>query len=392
LAALWCSASAARKRGRTQRHLAGVPLYRAEASQALAGEFMVSFGPKATNAMLEDFCAQNGPCTQMGHPDDGGVSFVVVKSSEAGLESSIAASNFKIAYVEQDAVAEDFEEASSEEEEETSLSETPWGLIAIGAPKSRSKGKGVNVYVLDSGVRVTHSDFGGRAVPLYDATKPVGSRVCRGTDTQCAKDERGHGTHVAGSVGGENYGVAPAATIFAMQRGRSLSDGFSSMDWLVQNRKIPAVLQMSWGTGYKSTVAEEAVNAAVSAGITVTVASGNSNSDACAWTFAGYKQAIAVASTDSGMRRSSFSNYGPCIDIMAPGSSIKSADYRSDTRTAVMSGTSMAAPHVAGAAALILESDPEMSPAQVLQRLVANAKKGAISDPRTDNDNFLQVG
>jgi subtilisin family serine protease len=376
------------RKGATKRQatgtLAGVKVHYSEESSALADQWMVSFGPKASDAALAAFCAQAG-CIAVGHPDEGGFAYALVQGTEKQLETSVAAHAAGIEFIEQDAIAEDFEEESS--------TTAPWGLGAIGVPRSRSKGSGVNVYVLDSGVRVSHTDFGGRAIPLYDAANYRPAKVCTGSgDARCARDDRGHGTHVAGSVGGDSFGVAPASTIFAMQRGRSLSDGFGCIDWLTMNKKRPAVLQMSWGTGSPSSTGRIAVDTAVAAGFTVTVASGNSNEDACRWTFAGIPSAIAVASTDSTMSRSSFSNYGPCIDILAPGSAILSADYRGDTRTSVKSGTSMAAPHVAGAAALVLEGNPQMSPAQVLQQLQSSARKDVIADGRTDNNYFLTVG
>jgi len=386
LAAVWSDVSGLRK-GATKRQatgtLAGVQVFYSEEAGAQADRWMVSFGAKASDQALAAFCKE-ARCGLVGHPDEGGFAYALVQGSEKELETSVAAHAAGIEFIEQDVVAEDFEEESS--------AATPWGLTAIGVPRSRNKGAGVNVYVLDSGVRVSHRDFGGRAIPLYDATY-FPAKVCTEYpgDKRCAEDNRGHGSHVAGSVGGASFGVAPASTIFAMQRGRYLSDGFGCIDWLSMNRKRPAVLQMSWGTGSLSSVGKMAVDAAVAAGITVTVASGNSNQDACQWTFAGVPSAIAVASTDSTMKRSSFSNYGPCIDILAPGSAINSADYRSDTGSSVKSGTSMAAPHVAGAAALVLASNPQMSPEQVLQQLRSNARQDVIADAKSDNY-FLTVG
>jgi len=313
------------------------------------------------------------------------VPYVVLQGSEKALESSVAAKQKWVEYVEQDAEAMDFAV------DEPSASQASWGVGAVGVPTASTTGRGVNVYVLDSGVRVTHSEFGGRAIPFYDAyfSPP---KVCDAGDTACAADDRGHGTHVAGSVGGTTHGVAPEATIWAMQRGRTLSDGYGCIDWLVQNSQTPAVLQMSWGTGSLSETARAAVDAAVDAMITVVVASGNSRQDACVWTFGGIPNAISVESTDSTNTRSSFSNFGPCIDMLAPGSAITAADYRSDDGLSVKSGTSMASPHVAGGAALVLEANPGFSPAQVLQQLQSDSLKDYIADAQTENNYFLWVG
>jgi len=385
--AIWYDVSGLRK-GRTDQKqraamLAGVSVHYAEEAGAIEDQWMVSFGKKATDATLNVFCAQVG-CTTVGHPDEGGLAVAVVKASQQQLHGGIEAHADLIEYIEQDAIAEDFDDV---------VQDSPsWGLDAIGVPTSLRQGQGVNVYVLDSGVRVTHEDFGGRAIPLYDAANFDTPTVCDPADTSCAFDNRGHGSHVAGSVGGTRYGVAPGSTILAMQRGRSLSDGYSCIDWLTVNRQRPAVLQMSWGTGSQSSVGYAAVDAAVAAGLVTVVASGNSREDACKWTFGGVPSAIAVASTDSRGRRSSFSNFGPCIDIFAPGSDIQAADFSSDTGISTKSGTSMAAPHVSGAAALILEEEPSMSPADVLLRLQADAWEGFIIDSLSENNHFLRVG
>jgi len=394
---------------RASKRLAGVPFFRAKRAHAVADQWMVSFGNMATNADLEAFCSQSGPCKYMGHPDEGGIPFVVVKASEKMLGSSIARARVRargraahlssVALVEQDAEVDDFvDEGSAPESSRLSQKRwwgpRPWGLKAVGVPTSK-KGKGVNVYVLDTGVRVTHNEFGGRAIPLYDASKHP-PKVCDRSDTSCAADDRGHGTHVAGTVGGKKTGVAPKALIWAMQFGRVMSDGYGGIDWLVQkqNREAPAVLQMSWGLKHNdhvSPTAEAAVDAAVAAMITVVVSAGNDNQDACHKTFGGISSAITVASTTAVKRRSYFSNFGPCVDIFAPGSQIRSASHLSDTGLAVKSGTSMASPHVAGAAALVLESSPRMSPAEVLRELQSNSLKDYVKDAKSDNNNFLWV-
>merc|ERR1719429_250093 len=264
-----------------------------------------------------------------------------------------------------------------------------WGVERVGAGAPGRTGAGVNIYVLDSGVRVSHQDFGGRAIPTLSAETlpPV---ECNG-DPTCAVDDRGHGSHCAGSAGGTTYGVAPSATIRAMDRGSSFADAFASMDWVALNVIRPAVLTMSFGSGGISAGSEEAVDAVVNQGVTVTVAAGNNNGDACQFTFAYVPSAISVGSSTSLDGRSSFSNYGSCITIFAPGSNIVSASYTSDTGSSTKSGTSMAAPHVAGGAAVILASEPSLSPAKVKERLLEMAEVDVLTGVNGSPNLLLNV-
>lgn len=392
--------SAGSKRGHADASslLNGVPLYRHtqgpaaedQDGAAAANGWMVAFGPDATDATLEAYCEQSGPCTSIGHPSKGGIPFVTVAASEAALSASIDTHRAHIAFIEQDAEAVDFK-VSSLDASVSSKGDGPWFLSAINRPRARSAGKGVNVYVLDSGVRVTHKQFGGRAIPLYDArARPP--KVCDPTDRTCARDRRGHGTHVAGTVGAQKWGVAPEATIMVMNRGSTLADGYSCMDWLVQHRKRPAVLQLSWGIYEPSEVARAAVDATVAAGIVVVAGAGNNKKEACGFTFAMVPNAITVAASDIKFKRSSFSNFGECVDIFAPGTSINSLDYESDTDLKRLSGTSMAGPFVAGASALLLSLHPDWSPAQVRAELRRTAKVNAIEDAKQEPNYFLQVG
>merc|ERR1719429_27346 len=264
-----------------------------------------------------------------------------------------------------------------------------WGVERVGAGAPGRKGEGVNIYVLDAGVRVSHQDFGGRAIPTLSAETlpPV---ECNG-DPTCAVDDRGHGSHCAGSAGGTTFGVAPSATIRAMDRGSSFADAFASMDWVALNAIRPAVLTMSFGSGGISAGSEAAVDAVVNQGVTVTVAAGNNNGDACQFTFGYVPSAISVGSSTSTDARSSFSNYGSCITIFAPGSSIVSASHTSNTGSSTKSGTSMAAPHVAGGAAVLLEEDPSLSPAKIKERLIERAEVGVLSDPKGSPNRLLNV-
>eukprot|EP00931_Biecheleriopsis_adriatica_P085613 TRINITY_DN602_c0_g1_i2.p1 TRINITY_DN602_c0_g1~~TRINITY_DN602_c0_g1_i2.p1 ORF type:complete len:1203 (+),score=241.33 TRINITY_DN602_c0_g1_i2:74-3682(+) len=277
----------------------------------------------------------------------------------------------------------------------------PWGLDRIDDEKGLDNsydtfpsraGAGVNVYVLDTGVRVTHAEFEGRAKPAYDVFE--GSGPCSETDTSCAADRQGHGTHCAGTVAGKTYGVAKKANIYAAkvlndQGGGSYTGIIKVMDWVTNNGKRPAVMSMSLGGPGTSRSLQRAVDSAKAAGVTVVVAAGNDNQDACGFSPAFVPNAITVGSMTNQDQKSSFSNYGTCLDIWAPGSDVKSAWKGSDSETNTISGTSMACPHVAGAVALLLAENPEMSvedvTKQLLDKTVADAISGIPGSPASVN-------
>lgn len=246
-------------------------------------------------------------------------------------------------------------------------------------------GSGVEVYVIDTGIRTTHVDFNGRA---------VWGRDCIGTGV----DDNGHGTHVAGTVGADTWGVAKDATLVSVKvctgQGSCPNSAIScGIDYVTQRKSanpgIPMVANMSLGGGFSQTL-NDAVNSSVAAGAFYAVAAGNDfGADACNRSPASAASAYTVGSTTSSDARSSFSNIGPCVDIFAPGSSITSTWNTSNTATNTISGTSMATPHVAGAAALVFEQNPSASPAQVGAEITARATQNVISNVGSGSPNLL---
>ncbi|WP_433127993.1 S8 family peptidase [Micromonospora sp. CA-240977] len=241
----------------------------------------------------------------------------------------------------------------------------------------------VHAYIIDTGIRFSHNDFGGRATSGYDAV-----------DGGAADDCNGHGTHVAGTVGGSTYGVAKAVQLVGVRvlncAGSGTNAGvIAGVDWVTANAIKPAVANMSLGGGANTSL-DNAVRNSIASGVTYGLAAGNDNgANACNTSPARTTEAITVGSTTSSDARSSFSNVGTCLDIFAPGSSITSAWYNSNTATNTISGTSMATPHVVGAAALVASANPGWTPAQVRNQLVANATPNVVTNPGSGSPNLL---
>ncbi|MET8040706.1 S8 family serine peptidase [Micromonospora sp. NPDC005215] len=241
----------------------------------------------------------------------------------------------------------------------------------------------VHAYIIDTGIKFSHNDFGGRATSGYDAV-----------DGGAADDCNGHGTHVAGTVGGSTYGVAKAVQLVGVRvlncAGSGTNAGvIAGVDWVTANAIKPAVANMSLGGGANTSL-DNAVRNSIASGVTYGLAAGNDNgANACNTSPARTTEAITVGSTTSSDARSSFSNIGTCLDIFAPGSSITSAWYTSNTATNTISGTSMATPHVVGGAALVASANPSWTPAQVRNQLVANATPNVVTNPGSGSPNLL---
>jgi serine protease len=287
----------------------------------------------------------------------------------------------RVAFIEEDAVVH----------ADATQSGATWGIDRIdqrSLPLSGTytydyTGSGVRAYVIDTGILSSHSEFGGRVLAGYTAISDG-----RGT-TDC----NGHGTHVSGTIAGATYGVAKSARpvpvrVLGCDGSGTNSGVIAGIDWVRTHAVKPAVANMSLGGGASSAV-DSAVNALSSSGVPVVVAAGNDNANACNYSPARASGAITIGATTSSDYRASYSNYGGCLDLFAPGSSIRSAWYTSTTATNTISGTSMASPHVAGAVALYLQRVPSATPSQVRSWLTTNGSTGKVISAGSSSPNIL---
>ncbi|MGH3746529.1 MAG: S8 family peptidase [Micromonosporaceae bacterium] len=286
----------------------------------------------------------------------------------------------------------EYVEANAEATMSATQSPTPsWGLDRIdqrdlplnSTYNYNSTGNGVTAYVIDTGVRTTHSDFAGRASSGYDFVD----------NDPDASDCNGHGTHVSGTIGGVLHGVAKDVRIVGVRVLNCAGSGswagvISGIDWVTANAVKPAVANMSLGGGLNNSV-NNAVTNSIASGVSYALAAGNSSADACTQSPAATPNAITVGATTSTDARASYSNFGTCLDIFAPGSAITSAWSTSDTATNTISGTSMASPHAAGVAALYLQTNPSASPQQVRDAMVNGGTPGKVGSPGAGSPNVL---
>lgn len=258
-------------------------------------------------------------------------------------------------------------------------------LPLSGTYSYNATGAGVTAYVIDTGIRKTHTEFGGRAVHGFDA-------IAAGLSSD---DCNGHGTHVAGTIGGATYGIAKGVRLVAVRvlncAGVGLNSGvLAGVDWVTGDHDPgeAAVANMSLG-GDASTALDQAVRNSIADGVTYAVAAGNESEDACTGSPSGVAEAITVGATDPADRKADFSDFGSCVDWFAPGVDITSAGWLTDTMSMTMSGTSMATPHAVGVAALYLQGNPAATPQTVRTALYDRTTKNIVANAQSANNHLL---
>ena len=363
----------------TFNQIATAPAHSQGARQRIPDEYIVVFDDDVddvsgrANALLK---SSGGRLRAEYHRSLKGFAATMSAAAAARISTSPG-----VAFVEQDQVMSVTGTQSS----------APWGLDRIdqaglplnGTYSYAGTGSGVNVYIVDTGIRRTHSQFGGRVIPAFSAI----------ADGYGADGCHWHGTHVAGTVGGSSAGVAKSATLHSVRVLDCTGNGTTStvmagVEWVTANHRKPAVANVSISGGASSAL-DQAVQNSIATGVTYVVAAGNAASNACFYSPAAVPAAITVGATTNTDAQAMFSNWGSCLDLFAPGQAVLSAWNSDDYATGTASGTSMASPHVAGAAAIYLQSNPSASPAGVTQALLSSSTSSALSSLGSGSPNRL---
>lgn len=356
-------------------------------SRPIEGQYIVVFKPATSNpaALAAELARTHGG--QLLHSYSHSIKGFAARLPRQAVDALRRNPNVEL--VEQDATVSLNEQAIAPPVTQTAAT---WGLDRIdqrssaldGSYQYQYTGAGVHAFVIDTGMLAEHLDFGGRVASGYSAI----------ADGRGTSDCNGHGTHVAGTLGGQQWGVAKGVTLVPVRvldcsGSGSYSGVIAGIDWAAgQTSRRPAVANLSLGGAYSSAV-NSSVAGAVAKGVTMVVAAGNSNADACASSPASEPSALTVAATDRYDARASYSNYGQCVDLFAPGSSVTSSWYTSTNASATLSGTSMASPHVAGMAALALAANGTATPATVADFVLANATRDLVTNPGSGSPNKL---